>query len=451
MDKELGQSPPDSEWDSMRPRQQIIELFSTFLQFEAEYATSWITDARLRREMQARLQASDIGAGAGTTSEKFWTLHWYRQWQTERQTEQQTEPQAEQQSKRQTEPRAVSQAAQRAYLHLAAYLQEPCYWSAQQTARKFTHLQYRLPDCFQLAIAETAAVLRGFSPDRGASLKTYANMAFSSLMRDALRQRQVVDLCTDWALLRRISKKRLLEALAQAGVAASLVPQYRLAWVCFQTLYVPKAAGEKLPKPDVAFWQAVAQLYNQEQVGSTDAATLEKRLTQIAQWVRAYLYPAVGSLNTPKFAEETSEIQDSLADPNADSLLNHLVAEEEQAERTQQQGQLNQTLAAAITRLDAQSQEILRLYYQQGLTQQQIMTDLALSQSSVSRRLSKARETMLKALAQWSQSLNINLTPALIKDMSGALDEWLSAQYQAQNQAQYQAQNQTQYQTGAAS
>jgi RNA polymerase sigma factor (sigma-70 family) len=318
---------------------------------------------------------------------------------------------------------------------LVAYLQEPCYWSAQQTTRRFTDLQYRLPDCFQIAIAEVATVLKGFNPDRGASLKTYAGIAFASLLRDALRQRQVVDLCTDWALLRRISKKRLLEALHKAGVAESLLPQYRLAWACFQARYQPKAPGERLPKPDPAFWETVAQLYQQENPGAAaNSATLEKWLTQMGQWVRGYLYPPVGSLNAPRFAsaatDEMGEIQDSLTDSTAD-LLTDLVAAEAQTERSQQQQQLSQTLQQAIAQLDAQSQQILRLYYQQSKTQQQIMAELGLSQSSVSRRLSKTRETLLTALVQWSQALHIPPTPALIKDMSSALDEWLSAQYQA--------------------
>jgi RNA polymerase sigma factor (sigma-70 family) len=386
----------------MRPRQHLTELFSTFLQFESDYATRWLTDPRLRRQMQTCLNTTQAG---NQQSPEYWALYWHHGWQE------------------------VKTAAE---LHLSAYLQEPCYWSAQQATRRFTDLQYRLPDCFQIAIAEVATVLKGFKPERGASLKTYAGIAFASLLRDALRQRQVVDLSSDWALLRRVSKKRLLEALHKAGVAEALLPQYRLAWSCFQTRYVPKVPGAKLPKPDAEFWQAVAQLYQQE-APAVSSSTLEKWLTQMGQWVRAYLYPPVSSLNAPKFTsssgDEVGEIQDSLTDSSAD-LLNDLVATEDQTERSQQQQQLSQTLQQTITQLDTQSQEILRLYYQQGKTQQQIMADLALSQSSVSRRLSKTRETLLAALVQWSQSLNIPTTPTLIKDMSSALDEWLSAQYQ---------------------
>jgi RNA polymerase sigma factor (sigma-70 family) len=399
----------------MRPRQQITELFSTFLQFEAEHFDRWVTDPRLRHQMQQLERAKAV-----PTSERFWALYWYKHWQ-------------------EGVTPVISQ--QQARLHLTAYLQEPCYWAAQQTVRKFTDLHYRLADCFQIAVAEVPAVLRGYNPERGASLKTYASMAFSSLLRDALRQRQVVDLSTDWSLLRRTSKKRLLEALHRAGLAETTLTQYRLAWICFNTQFVPAAPGGKLPKPDAAFWNTVAQLYNSERhqlttTGSAvDGATMEHWLTQMASWVRSYLYPTVSSLNTPKFTEEAVEVQDTLADPNADSLLNELIDDEDANDRSKQQAKLNQTLITALTQLDPQSQDILRLYYQQGKTQQQIMKEMAMSQASVSRRLSKAREALLTAVVQWSQSLNIVPTPTLIKDMSTALDEWLNARYQVNEAA----------------
>lgn len=403
----------------MRPRQQIIELFSTFLQFEADRFDRWVTDVRLQRQMQQYLQQA-----SEPTSERFWLLYWYKHWQTAMEAVSSAE------TRRET----------RAELHLAAYLQEACYWAAYQTMRKFTDSQYRLSDCFQLAIAEVPAILKGFNPERGASLKTYAGMAFTSLLRDTLRQRQVIDLCTDWSLLRRVSKKRLLEALQAAGVSQTTMEQYRLAWTCFKTLYVPNAPNEKLTKPEPSFWESMAKLYNAERQSqlvtpgsAITAATLERWIMQMANWVRSYLYPAIGSLNTPQFGDDSTELQDTLG--VKDSLLNELIVQEEIDTRATQQAQLNQTLSTAITKLDPQAQNILQLYYQQGMTQQQIMREMAMSQASVSRRLSKSRETLLTAIVQWCQTMNILPTPALIKEMSTALDEWLNAYYQANGAA----------------
>lgn len=42
----------------MRPRQTIIEMFSTFMQFEADCFSGWACDLKLRRSMQSCLEHS---------------------------------------------------------------------------------------------------------------------------------------------------------------------------------------------------------------------------------------------------------------------------------------------------------------------------------------------------------------------------------------------------------
>jgi RNA polymerase sigma factor (sigma-70 family) len=399
----------------MRSRQDLTELFSTFVQFDAEYFSAWAVDARLRRSMQNCLQRFPEAPNL----ESFWVLYWYKIWQA---------------------PPALS--SNLASFHLSAYLQEPCYWAAQQIVKKFTTVQYRLPDYFQIAIAEVNTVLQRFKLDRGASLKTYAGMVFASVLRDTLRQRQAVDLCTDWTLLRKISKKRLSEALYAAGLSDASIGCYRLAWTCFRALYVPTSPAEPLPSPDSRLWEAVAQLYNTERqltlsTSSKSASskaigadTLEQWLTQCAGWVRAYLYPSIASLNAPQFnhksGQEVGEVQDQLA-AASESLLTEMIAQEETQTRQTQQVQIDTVLSTALNQLDALSQELMQLYYSQGLTQQQIVQHLQMSQATVSRRLTKIREALLTATVQWSQKeLNIVPTPTLIKEMSVALEAWLS-------------------------
>ena len=384
----------------MRSRQDLTELFSTFMQFDAERFSAWAVDARLRRSMQNCLQrfpeAPDL--------ESFWVLYWYKVLQTP--------------------PSALAE------LHLVAYLQEPCYWAAQQIVKKFIAVQYSLSDYFQMAIAEAHTVLQRFNPDRGASLKTYAGMVFASALRDALRQRQAVDLCTNWTLLRKISKKRLNEALQAAGLSDAAIAGYRLAWTCFKALHVPTSPTDSLPSADRHLWEAVARLYSAECPKAIDAETVEQWLTRCAGWVRAYLYPAIASLNAPqlnqKSGQEGGEVQDHLA-ASSESLLTEIIALEEIQDRQTQQVQVQKVLLTAIEQLDTPSQELMRLYYSQGLTQQQIVQHLQMSQASVSRRLNKVREGLLTTVVQWSQKeLNIVPTPTLIKEMSAALEVWLS-------------------------
>ncbi|WP_448272191.1 hypothetical protein [Nostoc sp. DSM 114160] len=81
----------------MQPRQGIIEIFSTFVQFDLDQFSGWATDAKLRRSMKFCLEESST-----EKSDTFWALYWYRVWQTE--------------------SSAVALA------HISAYLQEVCYW-----------------------------------------------------------------------------------------------------------------------------------------------------------------------------------------------------------------------------------------------------------------------------------------------------------------------------------
>lgn len=396
-------------------------MFSTFLQFEADRFSHWAIDLRLHRSMQrcweSYTKRQSVPGSERRSLEQFWTLYWYRCWQTQENT--------------------------LAEGHLSAYLQEPCYWAAQQMIRKFTNVQFGISDYFQTAIAAVQMVLKGFNPDRGANLKTFASITFSRLLKDNLRQRQEASFCTNLGLLRRVSKKRLLEVLRQAGLSPTAIAQYQLAWMCFKALYVQtQAETQQLPAVDHSLWTAIGTLYNTERRNQLDSSvpdaspeTLERWLNQCATWVRAYLYPSVESLNVPKAGLESGgEIQDDLADPLQVSLLTDLLMQEEHQERQDQWLQIRNRMVGAIETLDAQSQELLRLYYQQGLTQQQMMQQLQISQATVSRRLTKAREALLTALVQWRQAvLNSPTTSNLIKDMSAALEEWLRVHYGVPN------------------
>ncbi|MBD2328728.1 sigma-70 family RNA polymerase sigma factor [Alkalinema sp. FACHB-956] len=449
----------------MHLRQELIALFSTFVQFEDDRFSSWATDARLRRHMQQYLstqrlsmqhlsvqnlsvqnlsvqnfstpgQNRDLSHSDLSHSEGEWTLYWHQRWVQSDSPSSNSLPLG----------------------HLTAYLQESCYWAASQTLRKVANVplaaQYGLSDYFQIAIAKVETVLKQFNPDRGTRLKNFAHLAFSSLLRDYLRQRQDVALCTNLGLLRRTSKKRFLEALEQVGLSSGEIAQYRLAWTCFNALYdrslqnpsqsvsLPSAQApsgiQQFSNLDPELSLAISQLYNRERHSQIDRTapecqpeTLERWLNQCAAWVRSYLYPSVESLNRPLLGEETdTDFQESLADPQGESFLAALIAQEDLQERQRQREHLHQAIATRLATLEPQSQEILRLYYQQGLTQQQMMQYLQMSQATVSRRLTKARETLLLKIVEWSQEqLNISPTPNLIKDMSAALEEWLGVYY----------------------
>ncbi|MEH1908021.1 sigma-70 family RNA polymerase sigma factor [Nostoc sp.] len=392
----------------MRPRQEITEMFSTFVELEGDRFRKWLIDIKLHRSIQNCLQSSPLVPN----SENFWALHWHKRWR--------------------------SQSNRLARMHLSAYLQEPNYWAAKKTIAKFTNTQHSLADYFQMANAEIETILKNFNPEKCSSLKAYATIAIPSRLKDILRQRKEADICTNWALLRKVSKKQFLEALDKTGLSPSVIAQYRLAWTCFKELYVQNQPGgtKALPEPDRQLWEAIVNLYNRECQSQLTQPTpqctrekIEQWLTQAAIYVRTYLFPPVSSLNLV-MSEDDGRTTLDLPDPSSDSLIAEMIAQEDAQNKKNQQSQIQDILLKALQNLEAKTQEILKLYYQQGLTQPQIVQRLKMSQPTVSRRLLKARESMLKALLEWSQdTLNISVTSNLVNDMSAALEEWLKVKY----------------------
>ncbi len=389
----------------MQTRQSILDLFSTFLQFDADRFGGWATDARLRRSIQTR----SAQVPESQTSEQFWSAYWHQQWFGE------------------------GEIQRLALGHLSAYLQESCFWSAYKAGNRLSDSRYRISDYFQVAIAEVPRILKAKDPKHQGNLKTYATSAFGNIIRDFLRQNREVDLCSDWGLLLKLSRKRLKESLEAAGLNAETVEHYLLAWNCFETIYLPtkSAALRKLAAPDRATWDAIADLYNRQSSPKTTSKEIEAWLGLCARHSRAYLYPAVSSLNAPKPGFESAEWQDDLSDER-DSLLEELIVQEDQEARQTQQGEVSQVLEDAIAKLDSTSQELLKLYYQKELTQQQIAQQLGVQQYTVSRKLSKTRETLLLALTRWSQeTLHITPTSDVVKNISLVLEEWLSQRMNA--------------------
>ena len=392
----------------MLPRQDTVEIFSTFIQFDYDRFSGWATDSRLRRSMRQSLSKISVDNSAN-----FWALYWHQIW--------------------------LEQPQGLAREHLAAYLQEVCFWSATKTISGFNSSQYNVSDCFQIAIARIDKVLKGFDRERGFNLKSYASITFGNLIRELLRQKKEIDICSDWSLLRKMSQKRMTEALGNAGLDPETIEQYILAWNCLKTIYVPEKANStrKLAKPDPESWIAIAKLYNQERTTQlqrpTDAVTvasLEKWMLNCVKAVRSYLFPHVSSINQPKPGYESGEIVDSIVGEVDDSLLTDMIANEDVQKRSQQQTDINQFLTTTLQKLPAESQKLLELYYSLGLKQAEIAQELNTQQYSVSRKLSKARKILLKALAEWSQStMHISLTSDVLNNISSLLEEWLAGYY----------------------
>ena len=392
----------------MLSRQDTVEIFSSFIQFDYDRFSKWAVDARLRRSMR-----KSIDKNPSESSENFWVLYWHQIWQAQ--------------------PHSLARE------HLAAYLQESCFWSSTKTINGFASTQYTVPDCFQVAISGIDKVLKGFDRERGFNLKSYASITFGNLIRELLRQKREIDICSDWSLLRKLSQKRLTEALADAGLDSEVIESYILAWNCLKTIYVPERSSStrKLPNPEPETWVAIAKLYNQERTTGLDkpgaTATpkeLEKWMLVCVRAARSHLFPNVTSINQPKPGYDSGEIVDSIVGEVDESLLADLIADEEIQQRTKQQTDIDRFLQATVEKLKPEEQKLLELYYSLELKQAEIAKELNTQQYTVSRKLARARKSLLKALAKWSkETMHISLTSDVLDNISSLLEEWLAGYY----------------------
>jgi RNA polymerase sigma factor (sigma-70 family) len=402
----------------MRSRSSTLETFSTFLQFEDDLPRTWAIDGRLQRSMQRALKQIESQDPTLRTpkTDRFWALYWHKKWNTQDSPQTRNLP----------------------FEHLSAYLQETCFWCVNRMRSQFSNTQYTLSDCFQIAIVRVQKILQGFDAQQGFGLTNYASTVFGTALRDALRQKQEVDICSNWSLLRKTSQKRVNEALYNAGLSPQTIAQYSIAWQTFKALYVPTQTSgtRQLPRPDDETWQQITTEYNQQNpTTKTDSATLEQWLNKTAQALRNYLNPGVVSINSPKPGQDEGEWQDTLTDSDEpDSLLATLIADEEHQARLDQRSQLETVLEQAIAQCNEELRSILQLYYGTDLTQQQIATQLNIKQYTISRRLTKAKETLLKHLITWSQDdLHISLTPDVLQSMGSLLDDWLGKKLRIEN------------------
>jgi RNA polymerase sigma factor (sigma-70 family) len=389
----------------MQTRLGIIEIFSTFVQFHGDSFSGWMTDSALRRSIKYRMEHS---SQKESDKDSFWALYWYKVWQ--------------------------NQGSPVAAAHISAYLQEVCYWVAKKIAMNFSS-QSSVADCFQMAIFRVTKILSKFNLKYSSNLKAYAELAFESYLKDSLRLRHEIDICTDWALLHKISRKRLINSLKNSGFNSLIIESYVLAWECFKELYIGNDGTKirKLVKPDVLVWQAITNLYNVQRISqlndSTTTATtemLEEYLSRCAKAIRGFISPNIISIDTPRNEQQEGSLLDAIPASIDESLLTEIIAQEEFVTTQQHIAQLREVIHQAIAHFDQQSQQILQTYYSKQLTQQEIAQELGIQQYQVSRRLSSIKRSLLKSLAQWSHdTLHISPTPDVLDAMSINLEEYL--------------------------
>jgi RNA polymerase sigma factor (sigma-70 family) len=395
----------------MRPRKTLLDQFSSFLQFQGDRSSGWLTDPRLAKGMSLALAQDSAACEAD----------WVRLWHGLR------------------TPRAID--------HLTAFLQEPCYWGSVKVSRQVGAASglFGLSDLFQSAIGICPRILASFDPELSSNLRAYAEMVFRSQLKDLLRKQREVDICTDWGLLHKVSQKRLTDALVAQGLGqeGGADRGILLAWLCFREIYAPSSgSSRRLQDPDGESWAAIGQLYDSQRLAQdAPAATvvqLEAWLRRSALAVRRFLYPGQLSSDVTRGESEESWL-DSMTD-GADEPIAQLIAEEAQQARSAQQQDLDRCLDGAIAALPEDQRQLLSAYYGEGLTQQEIAEQFGIKQYQVSRRLTALRKGLIEPVLAWRMAaigaqsggksdLHTQPDSALLSTIGAALDGWLADRY----------------------
>ncbi len=415
----------------MRPRNTLLDRFSSFLQFQGDRSAGWLTDPRLAKGMALALEQES------SDCEADWVSFWHSQRQDQRGT-----------------ARAID--------HLTAFLQEPCYWGSVKVSRQLGvgggSGLFGLSDLFQSAIVFCPRILASFDPALSRNLRAYGELIFRSQLKDLLRKQREVDICTDWGLLHKVSQKRLSDALIAQGLGqdGGADRGMVLAWLCFREIYAPASApasgsSRRLQDPDGETWGAIASLYNRQRLAQeAPAATvtqLETWLRRSALAVRRFLYPGQLSSDVARGESEESWL-DSMTD-GADEPIAKLLAEESQQARSAQQQDLDRCLDGAIAALPEEQRRLLRAYYGEGLSQQEIAEQFGIKQYTVSRRLTALRKGLIEPLLAWRQAaiaaqsgsnsdLHTQPDSALLNTIGAALDGWLADRYPVDRDAELQ-------------
>ncbi len=403
----------------MPPRNTILAIFSTFADLENDRIKRWIPDPRLTRNMTRSISQT----GDHNAPEQVWVHYWVKQWRSIETTQQIIQKQPAHQHLPQQ--------------HLNAYLQESFYWTAQKITQRFPTISQSIGDIFQAASFEMPRLLKGYNLDRGSTLKSYATMVLLSIIKDQLRQQREVDICSQWSLLRKVSKRRLRETIEHFGMTGDVAEGYFLAWSCFNQCYVPNQfqGTERMNAPDRDCWQQITDQYNQQQPATPPITPqqIETRLIKLTAWIRAYFYPNVTSLNQTKAGYESGEIQDDLVGDDGGTLLDLAIDQEIEDERQAQMNEFTQLLKNAIAKLDADAQKLLQLFYQEQLSQQKIADRMSINQSQISRRMKKIEAHLLEVMFDWIQRQTHELPkPTELKLISDRLKAWLISYYQVE-------------------
>jgi hypothetical protein len=315
--------------------------------------------------------------------------------------------------------------------HLIAYLQEVCFWAAKKVYDRLASILSSLKqgEYFLLAneiVCQPHQLLARYNPNYGKKISQYAQLRLESKIADSAYATVGWKLCSDWGLLKKISKIKMRKSLAQIGGLSGLkLEEYLLVWQCFRDNYASNSPqkNRNLSTPNQNQFKQMNEQFNllaNNLFNSTTTITetqFEERLNSCSQWARKYTNPQTFA------ATENFDLSPVGSD------ISYL----EVREKKENLEQVNQALEASFEKLTKEQKTILYLWLGLNLSQQEIVNifekiypDFIKKQYQLSRQINQIRKVLIDTLIENKFPEKKKFTSQEFKELKNPLEQFLN-------------------------
>ncbi len=323
--------------------------------------------------------------------------------------------------------------------HLTAYLQEVCYWASKEVYNRLGNMIKSLTreECFLLANSaslQPQKLLARYCLNGGSKITTYAQTRLKTVISDLVYQQRGWKLCSDWGLLKKMSKINRQKSLTEiGGLTGEKLQAYLLVWQCFTDNVASSSPhkNRKLSPPNSGQLQLMTKQYNLlanklfKTKSQLTVNQLQTRLEFCCKIARQFTNPQTVSY------PENFELTSSEVNP-----ITYL----EVKEANQESAKINHTLSTAFNNMSLERQAVMYLLYGLNLTQEEVIKILPTTypnfitkQYQLSREMNKIRQVLLKAIIQPSSSAKkAKISTEKLKALKQPIEQWLNQYIQSQ-------------------
>ncbi|BAQ65278.1 hypothetical protein [Geminocystis sp. NIES-3709] len=315
--------------------------------------------------------------------------------------------------------------------HLTSYLQEVCYWATKQVYNSIHNNvnSLTLSECFlwgNEAIIQPEKLLKKYEFNKGSKITTYAQTRLKTIIKDKVYISRGWKLLTNWGLLKKIAKSKREEVLKQiGGLRGEKLEEYLLAWQCFVDNYVSSSPhkNKSLSSPSLSLLKRMTNQYNLLAKNRLDfpseltVENFEMILKFCGEKARLFVNP---------ISIEYLEDEEINQDDNFQYYSTFLEDNREEIE-------INQILITAFNNLNLSSQSIFYLAQGLNFTQQQIIQTIRLTypdftkeQYQLSKNTEKIRKLLLDEVIKSVKKEKGKIAKETVKPLIQLLKQWLT-------------------------